>query len=242
MVMLWLIALGARAGAALSDPVIVSHTALRAGGATVAADVFAPKTGGNGRSIVVLHGAGGTLFDGPEMRRVARALAASGYAVYVVHYFDRTGTIFARDRTMQENFHVWLETVIDSIAAVQAIRGDASPVGIYGYSLGAFLALQAASDNPRVGAVVEQAGGVWNSETKRIGKMPPVLMLHGERDGRVPFDQYAKPLQQILRVRSTALQTRFFDEEGHVFTPAAMTRARAEAVEFFSAHLPARAD
>jgi dienelactone hydrolase len=99
----------------------------------------------------------GTLFDGPEMRRVSRYLAAEGHPVYMLHYFNSTGTVVALDSAMQKHFGTWRRIVIEAIAEIQKQRGDAAPVGIYGYSLGGFLALFAASDNPRVGAVVEHA-------------------------------------------------------------------------------------
>ncbi len=187
--------------------------------------------------MLVLHGAGGMLLDGPEMRRVSRQLAEAGNAVYLLHYFERTGTIFALDASMQKHFGDWLETVRETIAAIQKGRQASAPVGIYGYSLGAFLALAAASDNPQVGAVVEHAGGVWNGKMERIGKMPPVLMVHGKRDERVPFPKYAEPLLAVLKERGPTVMTKFFPEQGHGFTPGAMTVVRGTAAQFFRRHL-----
>ncbi|MDQ6626221.1 MAG: dienelactone hydrolase family protein [Verrucomicrobiota bacterium] len=206
----------------------------------ITAEVFEGARGEKRPAILVLHGAGGTLFDGPEMRRVARHLAAAGNSVYVVHYFERTGSIFALDSTMQKNFATWLETVRESIVAIQTMRGNKAKVGIYGYSLGGFLALAAASDNPRVGAVVEHAGGVWNNHFERIGRMPPVLMIHGEEDARVPVAKYTRPLIPVLRARSAKLETRFFPGEGHVFTQRAMLQVREAAVRFFRDALGSR--
>lgn len=218
-------------------PITVSKLRLEIPGGAIRADVFEPKGKQPRPTVLVLHGAGGTLLDGPEMRRVARHLAARGNAVYLVHYFERTGTLFALDSAMQRHFRSWLETVRASVIAVQSARRDASPVGLYGYSLGGFFALAAASDNPRVGAVVEQAGGVWNEKMSMIAKMPPVLMVHGERDVRVPFERYARPLVPVLRVRAARLETRFFPQEGHVFTPAAMKEVGEEAAGFFRRYL-----
>lgn len=219
------------------DPVTASKVTLRTASGPIRAEVFEPASAADRPAIVVLHGAGGTLLDGPEMRRVARHLAAAGNAVYLVHYFNRTGTLFARDRTMQKNFGAWHKTVRDSIVAVQELRRDSLPVGLYGYSLGGFLALFTASDNPRVGAVVEHAGGVWNGKVDRIRKMPPVLMVHGERDVRVGFQQYATPLVPLLRARGGPVETRFFPDEGHVFTQGAMSQVRQDAESFFRRHL-----
>lgn len=177
------------------------------------------------------------LFDGPEMRRVSRHLAAAGNSVYLLHYFNRTGTVFARDRTMERHFGAWRETVRDSIVAIQERRRDSSPIGIYGYSLGGFLALFTASDNPRVGAVVEHAGGVWSGKADRIRRMPPVLAIHGERDARVSFEKYARPLVPLLRSRGAPVKTLFFPAEGHVFTQESMLKVREEATHFFQQHL-----
>ena len=93
------------------------------------------------------------------------------------------------------------------------------------------------SDNPAVGAVVEHAGGIWNGETERIRHMPPVLVVHGEGDRRVPFQKYAQPLVAVLRERGATSKVRFFPEEGHVFTTSAMSSVRDAAVEFFRRHL-----
>lgn len=220
--------------------VATSRITLHLPGKAVRADLFEEASPRKRPAILVLHGAGGTLLDGAEMKRVARRLAAAGNAVYVLRYFERTGTLIARDATMQENFGTWLRTVRESVVAIQELRKDSSPVGIYGYSLGGFLALFAASDNPRVGAVVEHAGGVWNGKTDRIGKMPPVLMVHGGRDERVPFAKYAKPLALVLRARADALETLFFANEGHRFSPGAMAEVREAATKFFRRHTDAK--
>ncbi len=228
----------AASGLGAEPTLAVSTIRLQLPHGNVKAEVF-EQTGKQRRPVVlVLHGAGGTLLDGPEMRRVARALAADGNAVYLLHYFDSTGTLVGLDSTMQRNFRTWLATVRDSILAVQKTRGDSAPVGIYGYSLGAFLALFAASDNAHVGAVVEQAGGAWNGKMEMIHRMPPVLMVHGRRDARVPFEQYAAPLLPVLRRRAPAVETLFFADEGHGFTPAGMVQVRTATANFFRRHLP----
>jgi dienelactone hydrolase len=231
--------LGSLAGAREQE-VASSNTVLQLPHGRVTAEVFTGTGGEKQPSILVLHGAGGTLFDGPEMRRVAQHLAAAGNAVYVVHYFERTGSIFALDSTMQKHFPTWLETVRESIAAIQMIRRNQAKVGIYGYSLGGFLALAAASDNARVGAVVEHAGGVWNNEFARVGRMPPVLMIHGDEDARVPVAKYARPLIPVLRRRAAKLETRFFPGEGHVFTQSAMLQVREAAAHWFRRSLVER--
>ncbi|CAN5160102.1 hypothetical protein BH20VER2_BH20VER2_12480 [soil metagenome] len=217
-----------------------SRVELPSGRGALRAELFEPASGSSRAAILVLHGAGGTLFDGPEMRRVARHLAAEGNAAYVVHYFNSTGTTAALDATMQKHFDTWKQAVLDAIAAIQQRRGTRAPVGIYGYSLGGFLAIATASNNANVGAVVAQAGGVWNNQEHRIGRMPPVLIVHGEADQRVPFTKYATPLRQLLRRRGAKVETLFFPSERHVLSPAAMAEVRPAAAKFFQRQLRAR--
>jgi dienelactone hydrolase len=215
-----------------------THLFFDSGGRQIRVDCYSPVGTPSTRSVIVLHGAGGILFDGPSMRRVARALADDGDTVYLLHYFNRTGTIGALDSTMQAHFAEWLQTVRDGLVWV-GDRGKkrASPIGIYGYSLGGFLAIAVASDNPLVGAVVEQAGGIWNSEEKRVKKMPPVLMVHGLEDKRVPVEKYAKPLRHILLARGGQVEVDFVPGEGHVFSESAMAVVRPKAAKFFAEHL-----
>jgi dienelactone hydrolase len=206
-------------------------------GRRVQIDRYAPLPGRDKhRNILVLHGAGGVLFDGARMRRVARVLSENGYTVFVLHYFNRTGNIYVRDPAMMKNFDTWTGTVRDGISWVSEQRQSGVPtskIGVYGYSLGGFLTLAAASDNSKVGAVVEQSGGIWNNQTDRIGHLPPVLIIHGEKDGRVPFQKYCVPLERFLTKRGTQFQKRIFPAEGHVFSPAAAIEAANDAVHFF---------
>jgi dipeptidyl aminopeptidase/acylaminoacyl peptidase len=85
--------------------------------------------------------------------------------------------------------------------------------------------------------VVEHAGGAWNGKVELFKRMPPVLIVHGEKDRRVPFQKYAEPLVGVLRRRGATFKTHFFPEEGHVFTSNAMSKVRQDAVAFFRQHL-----
>ncbi len=208
-------------------------------GHRIRADFYPPTSVARGRTVIVLYGAGGILFDGPRVRRVARALNAAGDGVYLLHYFDRTGTIATRDAEMQARFDDWLATVRDGISWVHGREGK-RPVGVYGYSLGGFLAVAAASDNRLIGSVAEQAGGIWNLQEKRIGKMPPVFVVHGREDERVPFEKYARSLLRVLHARGGEVQTDFVPGEAHIFTESAMKLVRPKIVSFFARTLAPR--
>ncbi len=214
------------------------HLAFESAGRRIRADLYAPSGPRSLRTIVMLYGATGTSVDSPPMHQFARALAATSDTVYVLHYFDRTGTTVAGEREMQARFDDWLQTVRDGIAWVREREGKGSrPIGVYGYSLGAFLAIAASSNNTFVGAVVEQAGGMWNSKD-RVGKMPPVLMVHGAADELIPLENYAKPLLRVLHERGAEVETDFVPGEGHVFSEAGMKIVRFKTANFFARELP----
>ncbi len=210
------------------------HLQFASGGRQIRIDRYGASPASHQPKIIVLHGAGGTLLDGPTMRRMAESLAAAGNMVYLLHYFDCTGTLFGLDANMQRHFQTWLQTVKEGVAWVQRDGDEKAPVGVYGYSLGAFLALAAASNDEKIGAVVEQAGGMWNGNESLICKMAPVLVVHGELDNRVPLARYAAPLLRVLRERGGTVQSRIYPDEGHVFTAAGSARVREQAVTFFS--------
>lgn len=210
------------------------------GGVEILVDVYTPHSAARSQPILVLHGAGGMLFDGPEMSRVARGLAHAGFTAYQVHYFDRTHTWFARQAVLLKLFPTWLGTVHDAVEWVHSLHPASETVGIFGYSLGAFAAVEEARRNPRVGAVVEQAGGFWQGHPEGPTRqpLPPMLLIHGLADERVPFAKYAEPLLAFLREHHDPFEKRFYPGEGHQFGAAANAKVRAEAVEFFARHLP----
>jgi dienelactone hydrolase len=217
-----------------------SPVEFQSGGRRIGADYYQASGPGPHPSVLVLHGAGGTFFDGPDMRRMSRALAAAGNDVYFMHYFNRTGTWFGLDAGMQKNFPTWLATVRDAIKWVRSRQPGGGPIGIYGYSLGGFLALAAGSDNADVGAIIEQAGGAWNGKERLLGRMPPLLLVHGLEDRRVPFDRHATPLVALLKRRGMNFRTHFFPGQGHVFSQSALREVREDAVRFFGQHLAVR--
>ena len=217
----------------------VAHRHFSSAGAKILVDVYTPITAGAHPPVLVLHGAGGMFFDGPEMSRVAQDLATAGFEAYQVHYFNRTSTWFARQAVLLVLFPIWRETVHDAVEWVRTLHPEARSVGIFGYSLGAFAAIEEARRNPAVGTVVEQAGGFWHAQPEGPTRqpMPPMLVIHGLKDQRVPFTKYTQPLLAFLRAHHDPVATRFYPAEGHDFSTAARAQVRPRAVAFFRQHL-----
>ncbi len=103
------------------------------------------------------------LFPGLDLRKRARSLAREGYAVFIPHYFDRTGHVMVRPSMVHENLSTWTGTVQDCVTYVSARPNvDAKRIGLTGHSLGGYLALATAARDQRVKVVIEASGAFEN--------------------------------------------------------------------------------
>ena len=206
------------------------------GGRRIALEIFAPATRDRYPAVLVLHSSAGTIVGKRELQRFSRALAAQGNVALLVHYFDRTGTIWASDDQIARLPPVWIETVQDAVDFASRhprVRSDA--IGIFGYSLGAYLAVAESSRDRRVKAVVEIAGGIFEGFRPRMERMPPMLILHGRKDRRVPVAR-AYELAKAGRELGASPTVVIYEREGHVFSRLAIADATRRTLAFFARH------
>ena len=222
---------------ALAKPISFTEVRIPTRKSQVRLDLYQPNDREPHPTILLLYGAGGLAFDGARIRAFAQRLVSEGNIVYLPHYLDETGGFMAGPWNMRKDFDEWVESVRYAIAWIQKQPGSSAPIGIYGYSLGGFIALEAASDNPQVGAVVDHAGGWVEGDMKPLGRMPPLLLVNGQRDHRVPYKKYVQPLFSYLGQHDIAYESRVFPKQGHKFKPAELEDVRTQAIEFFRQHL-----
>ena len=93
-------------------PITNSQVAFLSGGKNIHLDCFLPSSNGQPfPAVIALHGSGG---GHASMSQPATMLASQGFAVYVLHYFDRTGTINAEKQKLFRNFPLWMKTLWDA--------------------------------------------------------------------------------------------------------------------------------
>jgi dienelactone hydrolase len=207
------------------------------GGRAILLDCFCADGARQLPAVIALHGSGGGLRYASEP---ARLLTAQGYAVYILHYFDRTATVWADQENIRRNFVAWMETVRDAIAYVsQRPEVDSERIALLGFSLGAYLALSVAAQDPRVRAVVEFSGGVPEELEHQVRRLPPVLILHGSRDDVVPVSE-ADRLRALLERTGTEYQAHIYPEAGHGFSTVTLLDAGMRALAFLNQHLRQR--
>ena len=226
----------------LSDParaasIQKSRESFVSGGRKISVETFTPAAPGRHPAVLVLHSSAGTLVGKGELVRFSRTLAERGMVAFLVRYYDRTGTIFAGDKGIETPLHEWEDTIGDAmnfVAAHPRVRRES--IGIFGYSLGAFLAVSQASRDRRVDAVAEVAGGIFTYLGGRLQRVPPMLILHGTADERVKV-AYAHELERAARKLGARPLVKLYPGEGHVLSKLALADASQHALDFLTTRL-----
>lgn len=217
--------------------VVETREQYTSGGRTIRVETFAPAGAGRHPAVLVLHSSAGVVVGKKELREFSRQLAQRGKVAFFVRYFDRTGTTIASEREIDELSAVWLETVRDAVSfASRHPRVRADRIGLFGYSLGAYLAVAESSLDPRVDAVAEIAGGVFENFEPRMRRLPPILIVHGGQDERVPLSE-AYEIRRNARRFGAPFEFQIYDGEGHLLSREAMTDAGRRALDFLDQRL-----
>jgi len=231
--------------------IIQSQVSFESGGKDIGLDCFLPgaplANGGRASApggtpvlqhfpaVIALHGSGG---GHASMAAPASLLAEQGFAVYVLHYFDRTGpTEIDGLQTIFRHFPVWMKTLWDAVSFVaRQPQVDKQRIGLLGFSLGAYLALSAAAIDSRIHAVVEYFGGMPKEMKLFARRLCPVLILHGDQDQTVPVEE-AYRLQQLLEKKHMAYEMQIYPGVGHGFTGEVWRDAGLRTQLFLEKHL-----
>jgi carboxymethylenebutenolidase len=231
---------------------------------------FDPAGKGPHPAVLFLHGIDGAEKYETIYHLLAHRLAAKGYVVFFVRYFDcfadrpkelkffrdnvkghLTGKGGGEPKRLEAAFGDCLTAVSDAVRYVRAQPGvDKDQVGLVGFSLGAFLALSAATrDELKVAAVVDLFGGLPGPLHERAKALPPVLIVHGDQDETVPV-QGARELGRLLEKNKAAHELQVYQGVGHMFDDGkgrinwlAALNAEKRATAFLQQHLkrPTRA-
>ncbi len=202
-------------------------------------DCFLPVAEGKRFPAVIgLHGSGG---GHDRMSEPAQMLAQQGFAVYVLHYFDRTGTAYADGLQMiARHYPAWMKTLWDAVSFVaRQPQVDPERIGLLGFSLGAYLAVSAAAIDGRIRAVVEFFGGLPKEMKFFMRRLCPMLILHGEQDKTVPVAE-AYHLQEVLEKKKIAYEMKIYAEAGHNFSGEVWSDASIRTLAFLQKHLAAQ--
>lgn len=212
-----------------------SHLTFPSGNKPIRLDTYLPEnTGSPLPAVIALHGSGGGVTG---MNEPATMLAEQGFAVYVLHYFDRTGTQEVDKATIFRHFPVWMKALWDAITFVEKQpQVDPERIALLGFSLGAYLSLSTAAIDDRVKVVVDFFGGLPKEMKLFMRRLCPVLILHGEEDSIVPVEE-AYQLQKLLEKKGIPYEMKIYPGAGHGFDPEVWRDAALRSLQFLQKHL-----
>ncbi|HYW37391.1 MAG TPA: dienelactone hydrolase family protein [Terriglobales bacterium] len=212
-----------------------SELTFQSGGKAIRLDAYLPETSnGPVPAVLALYGAGGNVSG---MGRYASTLAAQGFAVYLLHYFDRSGIDSADKQTIFRNFPLWMKTLWDAISFVETQpQVDGERIALLGFSLGAYLSLANSAIDHRVKAVVEFFGGMPKEMNLFMRRLCPVLILHGEADPTVPVEE-AYRLQKLLEKKGIPYEIKIYPGVGHGFESEIWREAGLRSLQFLQRYL-----
>lgn len=184
-----------------------------------------------GPILILLHGA-----SGPEVqfyRQQAELFAAKGYTVLVPHYFDASGSSMPNDA----NYLAWAQAVMDMVReCARKPQWSDRKIALLGFSLGASVALAAGSQRVSVAAVAEWYGSLPDEFVSQLKGMPPLLILHGQRDEIIPVIN-GQQLVRLCGIAKFTCESHFYSDQGHGFSGSALEDADKRTLDFFSRKL-----
>jgi carboxymethylenebutenolidase len=220
-----------------------------AGGGPVDLTRYAADGAGKRSAVLLLHGSRGVELKPRAYERHAIALATGGIDAYLVRYFTvadwsaldgKINTPEAMDIYRTDRFPGWVERIKQVVTGVLERPECSGHVGLLGFSLGAYVAVDAAAHDDRVTAVGVMYGGMPNAQVAEVTHLPPILIIYGDADSPTVVEKGEELLSIARRVRAQAELVSYPDRQ-HGFDFADSDPMTADAIErvvrFFQARL-----
>ncbi|MGY4428977.1 carboxymethylenebutenolidase [Bradyrhizobium sp. F1.13.1] len=147
-------------------------------------------------AVIVLHGSRGLELRLRAYERYADALSAKGIDTYFLHYMtpadmavltSKSGNHEGRKAYDTTRFDAWADTVSATVTTLLGRADNSGRIGVLGFSLGGYIAADAAARDTRIAALAVLYGGMPSAMTARVKHLPPLIALHGEADRNVPI-------------------------------------------------------
>jgi carboxymethylenebutenolidase len=147
-------------------------------------------------AVIALHGARGVEIRPRAYERYADALTARGIDTYFLRYMTAadmaalTSTSHEiREAYERTRYDVWADAVAATATDVLARSDSSGRIGLLGFSLGSYIAAEAAARDGRIAALAVLYGGMPRAMASKVKHLPPLIALHGEADKNVPIEE-----------------------------------------------------
>ena len=210
---------------------------------------YAAAAHGKRAAVIALHGARAIELKPRAYERYAEALTARGIDTYFLRYMTPADTAVLasaahEDRVAYEKsrYEGWADTVAATVTAVLGRSDSSGRVGLLGFSLGSYIAAEAAARDTRIAALAVLYGGMPAAMATKVMHLPPLIALHGEADKNVSISEGR---ELVALGKSVGAETEFvaYPGKGHGFdfsdTDPMTSDAINRVTRFFQAKLAA---
>ena len=177
---------------------------------TVRGLLYRPTGPANGAGVVLLHSSEGLTVDAHSFDPHAIQLAARGYHVLVPNYFEaRARKVPWNGRDIRE----WEEAGHDAVAYMGTLEGvDPARVGIWGFSLGGFVATDGSAHPDSTARVAIGVGtGEDIFEPSRTRRELPMLLIEGYSTFPLISSATMRDLASDLRRRGATVEVQMLE-------------------------------
>jgi dienelactone hydrolase len=206
----------------------ISH--FQSGGRTIAYEVLSETSHPGTPLLILLPGTSGP--EAPLYRSQADYFTHEGFTVLLLHYFDASDSRLPSD----ENYQLWvaaLSDLVHEIGEMPDFKGRA--IDVLGFSLGSSIALAAGSQLLPVRAIAEWYGSLPDKYFYQLQGMPPLLILHGQRDSNIPVSN-AEQLVRLCELKKFTCSSHLYPGESHGFSNETLRDADLRTLAFFKEH------
>ncbi|MEP9377578.1 dienelactone hydrolase family protein [Aquabacter sp. CN5-332] len=211
---------------------------IAAAGDQVAVTRFAAAGSDKRPAVLLLHGSLGVELSPKAYERHAQALAAAGIDAYLVRYYDPADMAALDEHTTKhaarlayraQRFAHWAEQEAAVAAAIARRPESSGRIGLLGFSLGGYVAAATAARDPQIAALAVMYGGMPPAFVPEVTRLPPLIVLHGEADRRIPVSE-GEALVQLARKVGAPAELVTYPGEGHGFDRSAKNTAGMDAI------------
>lgn len=202
-------------------------------GKTIRCIRYWPAGDGRNAGVVMMHGSGARITDRGPWHGLAMRLAADGYHVLTPLFTDAYPDDGVRPQRMMQ---AWRDVGRDAIDWLIEQGLPQQRTGMFGYSLGSYVAVDGALGNSRASAAIGLAGGVDVYPPRVPRRRVPVLMIRAENDTHV-LPQNTAAWIRFLDDHEVSVRERVIAGAGHIFTPAQWLEVFEISAAFFAGNI-----